>query len=544
MFAGGPVKRQVIRTWSQFWYDYEVPGWLLRRFRLVFFGLFALDAWLQIEHASRYGAGDFNVSHFPWLDGALPSPSRAGMLLVFVLQAYLALRIALGAANKWTIGALAALHGYGYFISQLNSYQHHYLLFLMLAICAMVPWHEPDKVVSWAVRLLLVQISILYFWAAVAKTGGEWLDGSTLSRQVGPEWGRALIDRIGGFGYTAKLIMVGELFLAVAIQIRLLKPFAFVAGVLLHISIEAFGFQIGMFSWFMVAVYVIALDRRLPVWAFAAGLVSTAALVQLKYPAHLFELGDTVVQLFWFAVGVHLLVMPESLAARLRPATDAIASLWSRLCDRAPTQGAATWISPAVGAALGAGLLLAIPLGGIVVVAIVAAVAGLALAYLATDARQRFTLGIGHVAACLIVLLCHQASDQARRYYEFLGGDERRRQDLPAATAAYEQVREIDPDYAVGRMRLGDLYRRTNRPEQAVTEYEASVRLEPEDYRAYYGLALIHDAAKRGPQALAAAQAALPRVGNKLATKLDANTRKAIENHRSQISRIAARWRP
>jgi hypothetical protein len=38
---------------------------VLALFRLLFFGVLAVDMWLQVEHAPRYGAGDFNVSHLP-----------------------------------------------------------------------------------------------------------------------------------------------------------------------------------------------------------------------------------------------------------------------------------------------------------------------------------------------------------------------------------------------------------------------------------------------------------------------------------------------
>src|SRR5688572_15562441 len=40
--------------------------------------LLALDAWLlMLEHGGRYGAGNFNVAHFAWLDRWLPMPQPA-----------------------------------------------------------------------------------------------------------------------------------------------------------------------------------------------------------------------------------------------------------------------------------------------------------------------------------------------------------------------------------------------------------------------------------------------------------------------------------
>ena len=108
------------RLWRRFWFEFSLPTSKVVLFRVTFFAIVALDAWLQIEHAPRYGAGDFNVSHFPWLDGILPLPSRSGILIVFLVQAFLALRVMFGVAVQSSLGLLTILYGYTYFISQLD----------------------------------------------------------------------------------------------------------------------------------------------------------------------------------------------------------------------------------------------------------------------------------------------------------------------------------------------------------------------------------------------------------------------------------------
>jgi hypothetical protein len=533
------VTRNVARDWRRFWHEYDAPAWLLARFRFVFFALLALDAWLQIEHAPRYGAGDFNVSHVPWLDGVLPMPTRTGMLMVYVLQAYLALRIAAGAANRWMLIALTALFGYGYFISQLNSYQHHYLLFLLLLVGCFVPWRDTGGLRSWAVRLLLVQLSLLYFWAAMAKTGGAWLDGTTLSRQIAPEWGRQLVDRAGGFGFVAKLALATELSLAVAIQVRALKPIAFVVGVVMHVTVEALGFQIGMFSWFMVAVYLLVLDRRLPVWAFAAGIAGLIAVVELAYPAHVWQLSDPVVLLFWFAVGVHLLAMPARWSAALAPIADRARNAWRGAVDKLPDTARASWAALILAIGAGGAVVASIVLDRMVAVAIVAGVVAAAAAVRGVGNRQRFGHAAAHVAACAVLFAFYAWSNQAREHYKFWGGDLRRRGDIEQATAAYERVRDVDPSYAAGRYRLGDLYRRAGRTDDALAEYDASIALDAGEYRAHLGKALVYDATGRAAEAGDAARKGLTAIEAKLGEPMNTATRRAVEGDRRRLQAIA-----
>ena len=74
-----------------------------------------------------------------------------------------------------------AIYGWLYFASQLDSYQHHYLVWLMLLLACFVPWQRPHgakpatHIRTWAIRLLLVQLAIMYLWAAISKMNGAWL---------------------------------------------------------------------------------------------------------------------------------------------------------------------------------------------------------------------------------------------------------------------------------------------------------------------------------------------------------------------------------
>eukprot|EP01104_Vermistella_antarctica_P009254 TRINITY_DN2367_c1_g1_i1.p1 TRINITY_DN2367_c1_g1~~TRINITY_DN2367_c1_g1_i1.p1 ORF type:complete len:879 (+),score=181.82 TRINITY_DN2367_c1_g1_i1:974-3610(+) len=129
---------------------------------------------------------------------------------------------------------LTVFHCYTYFISQLNLFQHEYLLSLLLCIWCGVDWVEvfgrtttpsSSSVVSssssspsptssssssssaavsvqerrvasfWPFRLFLVQVSVVYFWTGVAKLDSRWLSGEVLSHVVSP-YARDMLSRV------------------------------------------------------------------------------------------------------------------------------------------------------------------------------------------------------------------------------------------------------------------------------------------------------------------------------------------------------------
>src|SRR5687767_10151526 len=59
-----------------FWFGFEVSWAKLLLTRLVVFVLLAVDAITEIAHAPRYGAGNFNVGHFGFLE--VFAPGRPG----------------------------------------------------------------------------------------------------------------------------------------------------------------------------------------------------------------------------------------------------------------------------------------------------------------------------------------------------------------------------------------------------------------------------------------------------------------------------------
>ncbi len=451
-------------TYEEFWLGLRVSDEKLKLFRFAFFFVFALDAWLQIGNAPRYGFGDFNVSHFPFLDGILPTPSRVFMSVVFGAQSLLGLRIALGGARRATYVALALLFAVGYFISQLNSYQHHYLLALALALLAAFPWPdlcsrdaeaEENAERFWPTRMLLVALSVMYLFAVVAKLDSEWLDGSTMQRQITDGWIRDLIVDIG-WGTAAKLTIVAELLLAGLIHVRKLWPLAIAIGVGMHMTFEFSGLRIGLFSYFMATLYLLLLPESWVSAVHKALSLPRSGIKKLRERVRISR-----------SVGIGIFATTTTLGALLTQSIflDSINML--------------TWC------------------------VILFAVADAALT------RNPASAGIKALVACIGLWAFVHTTDGLRTYYHFWGHNDRRNNDTASAIVHYENVVGIDPTYASGHSRLAASYLRAGRKQDALRQYEAGLLHNPKNFKLNRGAAQLYNQFGQGPEALAAAKRAL-----------------------------------
>lgn len=414
----------VSTRWQRFWdAEREIP--LVLPFRVLFFGMLGFDCFSQISHLSRYGVGGFNVSHFPFMDGLLPAPEATWMLALVLLQVVLCVLAACGVQLKRTLPLLAASYGATYFWSQLDSYQHHYLVAVVLLILAGAAWlseHPKGALPGWSMRLVRVQLAILYFWTAVTKAEPQFLSGEVLqpllTEQWAIDWIQSTASRLGQepiavYGALSWSALILELFLVLAMLFpeRLRWP-GLILGLALHITIELAGFKIGNFSYLMVVMYVLLLPPKL----FAGWGEQKRELPGPKWA--------------WITAGAGLLTI------------------------------AIAWLPVPSSAVLGF------------------LIGALSLACLWGSSGLRL-LSPALAAVCLLGL--HASTDQLRDFYRYMGGDARARADTEQAIYAYEQVISIDPQYFSGTVRLGDLYRASGRIDEARSLYERAAGIEPDN---------------------------------------------------------------
>ncbi|MCB9758855.1 MAG: HTTM domain-containing protein [Alphaproteobacteria bacterium] len=418
-------------AWDRLWFGRDEGG-RGAVVRLGFFLLLALDSWEQVEHAARYGAGHFNVSHFPALDGLLMVPQASWVLVLFLMQAFLAFQIAFGVAVRSSLTLLTLAFGYTYFTSQLNSYQHHYLVFMLLLICTGAVWLERssgrEALPSWSLQLMRAQLSVMYGWAAVAKLDGLWISGETLSLQITPAWakewiasaGQALgVETLSVYAAMSVVVIAVELLLAVGWMTPRMWWLICLIGVPFHLSIELLEFKIGRFSFFMVMLYA--------------------------------------------------LVLPDGLIAALDRLRDRVSAAWPRVLDDRPHMA-----TRVIGAALVVVMLWLLPFAESRWFALLAGASVL------LSGGGRLSLGLRVVAAGSL-LVASGTGETARDYYRYMGGDARRRGEVETGIFAYTQVTRIDPAYHSGWVRLGDLHRRDGDDAEAIRCYERARALEPND---------------------------------------------------------------
>ncbi|MEM7247606.1 MAG: HTTM domain-containing protein [Acidobacteriota bacterium] len=282
------MKASFAEGWTRFFDDMPLDAGCVRFFRVTFFTLVAIDVWRRLASSAIYGADGFNVTHLTPIEAWMPTPNVAVVVALRFLQLGLAVRMAWGPAPRWVVPLLATSYGATYFISRLDGYQHHYLIFLLLVILSFVDWSRPTAK-SWPFRLLLVQLSITYLCTAVTKMDPLWVDGTLLSQQVSGEtlqWltaftaakaGRALQH---GWALSAVTVLVAELFLVLALQVRRLQPLAWMLGMVLHAGVEMAGLRIGLFSWYLFGLYVLILPAPI-----ASAVRITAAAVTRRWTA-------------------------------------------------------------------------------------------------------------------------------------------------------------------------------------------------------------------------------------------------------------------
>ncbi len=279
-----------VKAVGRFFDDFEVSRRRMVLLRFAFFTLLGIDfLWVLLPHAPRFGALDFNVSQLPFLDAYLPLPSPEVVGALYVSGGLLSFAIALGAVTQPALALLAAIYGGVYLWSQSDSYQHHYLVTLLLLLFACVPAHlftlrGPDstdppqpRVASWAMRLVYVQLGLMYAWSAVTKTTETWLDGTTLQTLLSCEarerltaFARRLDGSLeAGITFSAWAVMIGEYFAGLVFFTRRIFTVGLFIVPFFHIGVELLDFDIELFSYYMVALDVILLapDRFID-WVF------------------------------------------------------------------------------------------------------------------------------------------------------------------------------------------------------------------------------------------------------------------------------------
>jgi len=465
-------------AWTRYWHEFGLHPLRVAALRVAFFGLLAYDLWIKfMEHAPRYGAGDMNVTQFAWLDAIAPVPTPTVVGAGWLIGGFLAVRAALGVAVRQSVVLLAILYGGIYVWCQADSYQHHYLLALMLAVLACVPdaaWHGrwsaeapregqgSSDARHWALRMLYVQLALVYFWTGFTKVDAVWLTGDTMRQLTASPENQLLMakaasllgtTRDGIYTFAAWSVMLGELTVSVFFLWRRLWSLALITAPWFHVGVEVIGFDIELFSYYMVAVDLILLaPRRVYQWAEMLG---------------------------------------AGTAARLRRVRDRLAG-WPAQRPMAIGIGVACAVVTAV-------VALQVPYLGAVAVAVVAG--GLCLLAVLPMGRAVVPWGLAHVVAAVAMWSAAALSEAPYDYYRLWGGDLRKRGEIDRAIEMYQRANALEDGPARLRQ-LGELYDQkgmaaearaafteaVERDDRAIKRLKTSIYKDPTNAELHYDL--------------------------------------------------------
>ena len=424
--------------WHDYWHAFRVHPARLAALRWALFGLVAFDMWaVMLEHAARYGAGDFNVAQVSILDVVLPVPTPGVIAAGWLLGGFFGLRAALGIAIRTSMIGATVCYGGIYLWSQADSYQHHYLVALLLFVACLVPastWRgEPREDASqWPLRLLYVQVALTYFWTAVTKVDATWLTGDTMMKLTSDpcirDWVTAFEanrgwDRGELYVFSAKAVIVGEFFAAVVFMWRRLWLIGLFVIPWFHVGVEVLGFEIEWFSYYMIALILIMLSPE-RVWVMVNGPL-------------------------------------ESLRAKLARDT---------LSDSSHAM-----IVAGVGTAAAVGLALQVPFSSKVEFAAIVGIFALLALWPLDGPRPAPRYGaVVHGIVGVAMLLTLQVSESAYDFYRMWGGDLRRRGQVELAIEKYQHANAIMGERPARRYQLGQLYERRGQYEDALPLFRES----------------------------------------------------------------------
>lgn len=255
------------------WLFTHIDNSALIVFRIIFGALITLEAvgaiftgW--IHRSLIEPEFTFNFIGFDFLQ---PLPGN-GMIWYYAIMGLFGIMVMLG--YKYRISILCyTLMWTGVYLMQKSSYNnHYYLLMLLCFLMFLLPAHRyasidakqnPDiKKISmprWCWLLIVLQMWIVYTYAAIAKLYPDWLDATVpeiLMRSKADFWlvGGILQEEwthyvIAWFGILFDLLIIPLLL------IRRTRMVAFVAAIFFHLF-NSFIFHIGIFPYLSLALIV------------------------------------------------------------------------------------------------------------------------------------------------------------------------------------------------------------------------------------------------------------------------------------------------
>ncbi|MEN8789141.1 MAG: HTTM domain-containing protein [Flavobacteriaceae bacterium] len=209
--------------------------------------------------------------HFIGFDWLQPLPGY-GMYFYFAIMGILGICIALGYRYRLSIICFALMWWAVYLMQKTSYNNHYYLLALIASIMCFLPAHRAcsldarrqpgirsDAMFAYVKWVVILQLFIVYTYAAIAKLYGDWLNFTFLEILLESKSGYPVVGSLFEMSWFQKFIGIsGFLFDLLIIPALLWKPtrnFAFGCSIFFHLF-NSLVFQIGIFPYLALAFTV------------------------------------------------------------------------------------------------------------------------------------------------------------------------------------------------------------------------------------------------------------------------------------------------
>ncbi|MHA3789517.1 HTTM domain-containing protein [Flavobacterium hauense] len=225
-----------------------------------------LTGWVK----SNFIDPTYTFSHIglEWLQ---PLPGY-GMYAYFVVMGILGVLVMIGYKYRWTLGLYTLLWGGVYFMQKTSYNNHYYLLLLVCLIMLFLPANRYASVdakqnpslqkltmPAWCSWVMILQVTIVYFYATLAKFYPGWLSGTfvhdLLDRSVTNPTLNEIMTQKWFYLFITYSGMAFDLLVVPLMLFKRTRTIAFVASIIFHIF-NSITLQIGIFPFFALSFAV------------------------------------------------------------------------------------------------------------------------------------------------------------------------------------------------------------------------------------------------------------------------------------------------
>jgi hypothetical protein len=210
----------------------------------------------------------FSFIGMEWLQ---PLPG-SGMYYYFIVMGLLGLLVMVGYKYRFSMAAFSVLWAGVYFMQKTSYNNHYYLLLLVCIMMLFLPAHRYASIdarqnpqiktltmPAWCSWVMIVQVTIVYFFATLAKFYPGWLDGSftraLLDHSVTIEALRPVMTHKWFYLFIAYAGIAFDGLIVPLMLYKRTRMVAFIASIIFHIF-NSITLQIGIFPFFALSFAV------------------------------------------------------------------------------------------------------------------------------------------------------------------------------------------------------------------------------------------------------------------------------------------------